>query len=281
MKTDKSKKSWNIAIAMVVIVPVMVIPVPTIILNILMAINLFLDLAIFLAVVFTGCQRRKKGNEDKIIFGKTDIFYHFPTVFILCAIFELVVYAHFTRLILTNGTGVDNKIMLFFSGLIDTSGSAGVIIGFVSIITICVAVIVATKKCSARVTEAANRFLDIMPEMVTAMERTYACDKISEKTFIARKDNIVQQAYFLGTMDGAGKFITGNTKVMFFIMAAGIFGSIIIGTWLHEQAIRGVVEISIIFGISGGIIFLLPQLLLSIAMSIVSSRVYEFSIRQW
>jgi flagellar biosynthesis protein FlhA len=265
MKTDKSNKSRNIIIAMVVIVPMMVIPIPAIILNILMSVNLFLALAIFLAVVFTGCQRRANGNEEKIISGKTDIFCYVPTVFILCAIFGLTVYVNFTRLILTKATGVDNKIILFFSGLIGAGGVAGIITGFASIITICVAVIFVTKKEAMRVAEAAVHVLDIAPEAMTAMEYTYTC-----------KDILYKKLIFFGAMDGAGKFITKSVTVMLFIMAAGIFGGIIIGTEFHGQTIQEAVETSIAFGVSGGIIFLLPQLLLSVAMRIVSSCVYEF-----
>ncbi|MDR1287216.1 MAG: FHIPEP family type III secretion protein, partial [Treponema sp.] len=233
---------------------------------------------IFLAVVFTGCQRRAKSDEEKIISGETDVFCRFPTVFILCAIFGLTVYVNFTRLILTKATGADNKIILFFSGLIGAGGSAGIITGFASIITICVAVIFATKKGAMRVAEVAIFALDIAPEAMTAMEYTYTCGEISEETFMARKDILYKRLIFLGAVDGAGKFIAGNVTVMLFIMAAGIFGGIIIGTEFHGQTIQEAVETSIAFGISGGIIFLLPQLLLSAAMRIVSSCVYE-SIR--
>jgi flagellar biosynthesis protein FlhA len=283
MKTDKSKKNReirNIVIAMAVIVPVMVIPMTTIILIILMTVNLFLVLAIFLAVVFTGCQRRAKNNEEKIISGETGIFYPFPAVFLLCAIFGLAVYVNFTRLILTKGIGANNKIILFFSSLIDAGGTAGIITGTVSIIIICITVAFATRKGVIRIAEVAALALDVMPEMMTAMEHAYTCGEISEEAFIARKDSIGQQANFLGAMDGAGKFITGDVKVMIVILAAGVFGGTIIGTKFHEQTIREVMETSIAFGISGGIIFLLPHLLLSVAMRVVSSRVYEFSVRQ-
>jgi flagellar biosynthesis protein FlhA len=282
MKTDKSRKNWesrNVIIAMVVIVPMMVIPIPAIILNILMSVNLFLALAIFPAVAFTGCQRREKSDEEKIISGETDVFCHFPTVFILCAIFGLTVYVNFIRLILTKEAEADNKIILFFSGPIGAGGSAGIITGFASIIAICVAVIFVTRKGAMRIAEVAVLALDIAPEAMTAMEYTYTCGEISEEAFMARKDILYKKLIFLGAMDGAGKFITKTVTVMLFIMIAGIIGGIIIGTEFHEQTIQEAVETSLAFGVSGGIIFLLPQLLLSVVMSIVSGRVYE-SIRQ-
>jgi flagellar biosynthesis protein FlhA len=279
MKMDKSKKNREsrnlvIAMVMVVIVLIMVIPMPAIILNILMMVNLFLALAIFFTVIFTGRQLRTKNNEDKIISGGTGIFYLFPTIFFLCTIFGLTVYVNFTWLILTKLTVVDNKIILFFSGLISAGGTAGIITGFAGIIAICVAVAFVTKKGAIHVTEGTVRFSrDVIPKTMTAVEHTYTSGEISEEVFIARKNNIVQRANFLDAMDGAAKFIAGSATFMIFIMVAGIFGTVIIGTMLHGKMIQEAVETSIAFGISGGIIFLLPQLLLSVAMNIASSRV--------
>jgi flagellar biosynthesis protein FlhA len=285
MKTDKPmkiRKGRNIVItfAVIVLVLVMFIPIPAIVLNVLMAVNLFLALAIFLTTVFTGCQRRTKDNE-KTIFDAAAIFYIFPVIFLLYSIFGLMVYVTFTRLILTKGAGTDNEIISFFSGLVNTGETAGIITGFVSIIAFCTVVIVPVKKWTKRAAELAGRFvLSVMPGAIADMDHAYTCGKISEKEFIARKDNIVKQADFWGSMDGAGKFIAGNVTVMICIMTAVIFGGIITGTRLHGKTILEAAEAYIAFGISGGIIFLLPHLLLSAALSIVSGRVYEFSVRQ-
>lgn len=264
---------------MAVIVLVVVIPIPAIILNILMAANLFLALAIFLIIALVGYQRWAKGNEEKIISGKTDIFYRFPAVFLLCAIFGPVSYINFTRLILIKGAGTDNKILLFFSNLISSGGIAEIIVGFVSAIAICSIVIFVTKKWSTRVAQISYRFvLDVMPNMVETIERSYARGEIGEEVFVVRKADLPREANFLGAMDGAGKIIAKTVIVMTFVMAIGIFGSVIIGTKLHGQAIQEAVETSIAFGLSGSIVFLLPLLLLSVASTIVIGHLYK-SIR--
>jgi flagellar biosynthesis protein FlhA len=285
MKTDKlikNQEGHNIAIAagVTVLILLMVILMPAVILNILMAVNWLLVLAVFLAALFTGRQCGTKVDEGEIISGKTDVFSRFPAVFLSCAIFGLALYVSFIRLILTQGTEAGNRIVLFVSGLVNRGGTAGIIAGFVSILVVCVAVILAAQKGSARTAEAARFVLDLMPETMTAIERAYACGEISGETFVTRKDNIAHQADFLGAMDGVGKFVAGNAKVMIFIITAGILGSIIIGTGIYGQTIQEAAETSIAFVISGGIIFLLPLLLLLIAISIVSSRGYEFSVRQ-
>jgi flagellar biosynthesis protein FlhA len=267
MKPDK----WELRNIFIAWLAIMFIsPIPAFILNILVSVNIFLALAIFLTVVFARYQRLKKGNEEKIIFGKTDVFYFLPTVFLLCSIFGATVYVNLTWA---------DKIILFFSGLIGAGGTAGIITGVVSIITICGTVAFTTKKMAIRITEVAALALDVIPETMTAIEYAYTYGEISEETFIARKNNIAQQANFLDTMDGAGKFIAQNLECSIIFMALAVLAGIIIRT--IEQTIQEAVETSIAFGISGVIIFLLPHLVLSVSMSILSSRVYEFSIRQW
>jgi type III secretory pathway component EscV len=151
---------------------------------------------------------------------------------------------------LTRGTEAGGNIILFFSGLIKTVGTAGIITALAGIIASCAAVAFAAKKGSARIAKLALQF-------------------------ITRKDDMVKQAYVLGALDGAGKFIAGNASLMICTMTVIIFGGIGIGIRLHGQTLQGAAEIYISFGICGGIFFVLPYLLLSIAVNTVSGRVYR------
>jgi hypothetical protein len=127
---------------------------------------------------------------------------------------------------------------------------------------------------SMRIAETIARFsFDAMPAAMTAIERAYTRGEISEEMYIVRKDHIEKQNDFLGAMKETGKFIAGNAKVTIFVMAAGVLGGILSGTGLYGQTVQETAEVSIAFGISGIVIFLLPLLLLSIVAGIVSSRV--------
>jgi flagellar biosynthesis protein FlhA len=119
-----------------------------------------------------------------------------------------------------------------------------------------------------------------MPEAEADIERTYTGGEISKEAFVVQKGHLQRQINFLGAMGEVRKFITGNIKVTIFIMAIGIFGSIVIGTTLHGQTIQETMETSVMLGISGSIIIFLPLLLLSAAADIVSNRVYVSSLQQ-
>jgi flagellar biosynthesis protein FlhA len=280
-KLIKSRESWGVGIVIVVIMLVLllVIPLPAIILDILMAMNLFLALAVFLAIVFTGCQHRAKGKEEKIIPGKMDIFHFFPTILLVYIFFGLEVYISSIRLILSKGAEVDSKMLLFVSGPVNTDGIAGIIVGFVSLIFLFGLAMVLVVRNSTYLAETAARFaLDTMPEAMIAMECTYTCGEISEEMFIARKDYMIRQNDFLGAIDGVGNFLVGSVKIAIHLIVVSILGGIIIGTMFHGQTVQEAVKTFIAFSISGGIIFLPPPLLLSITINIVSSRVYAISV---
>jgi flagellar biosynthesis protein FlhA len=201
-----------------------------------------------------------------------------PAIFLLCAILGIMIFVKFTLSILTKTTGFSNKIILLFSDLIDSDEIVGIITGFIAIIIICVAVALATRKMAICAAEIAALALNAAPGAMTTMERSYTCGEISEEAFIARKDMLYNNLIFLGDMDGVGKFLAEGIKIMILVIAFGFLGGIIIGTKLHGQTIQEAAKTSIAFGLSGGIVFFLPLLLLSVAATIVSGRVYK-SIR--
>jgi flagellar biosynthesis protein FlhA len=281
MKTNKPvknhRKGRKVAFVAAVMAAAVLIVLftPAGILDILMTVNLFLSLAIFLAVVFTGNQDRKKGYEENILSKETDAFSALPVVLLLCAMFGLAVYAAFTRSILAKGAAADSKIIVFLSGLVSVDGTAGIIVGFTGLVILCAAMIFAIRGSTRIVEVSARFFVDSIPGVIMAIDHIYTSGKISEEVCIARKDHIKKQSDFMEAMHKTGKFIAGNAKVAIFIIAAGIPGKFITGTELYGQTIQEVAEVSIAFGISG-VIFLLSLLLLSITVNIASSRVTVF-----
>jgi flagellar biosynthesis component FlhA len=271
----KNRKKITIILAALVMeaLEIIISFMPTVILDILMAANLIQALCILLIAVFTGGKRRTRGNEGRNLSKETAVFRILPMLFLLCELFGLVIFVAFTRLILAEGTGADSEILLLVSGLIRMGGIVGITVGFIGLEVICAVVIIAITKVSLFITEVSTRFsMDAIPVKIMVMEHAYNCGEISEETFIARKDSIVQQNDFLGSMDGAYKFVAGSAKVMIIIIVLEILGGIIIGTRFHGQTVWEATETFIAFGFSGGIIFLPPLLLLSIAMCTITNR---------
>jgi flagellar biosynthesis component FlhA len=266
MKTDtiiKDRKDWNATFVIVVMVAIsaviLVIPIPTILLDILMAVNWVMALCIFLVAVFTKDQRRTKNNREKTIPEEMTVSYILPAAFLLYAVFGLAVYITFTRLILAQKTGLDSIILLSVSDLVHIDGTAGIIAGVISLVIFCVVIVSATRHSKHSTETAAQAVLNAMPEAAADIERTYTGGEISEETVIAKKDHLQWQVDILGAMEGVGKFIAGNAKIMICIMAVGVFGGIAIMTVLHGKTIQEAVRISIAFGIVGGISFYCPS----------------------
>jgi flagellar biosynthesis component FlhA len=261
METNKPMKNLNsvfITVAMAAALT-LVIFMPAALMDMLMAVNFILSLFLFLSAILRS-QIRTKGNTEKNLPV-------FPIAVLLCAVFGLAAYVALTRLILISETEVDSKIILFISGLVSAGGTIGIIAGFGAPVVFCVVMALVTRG-AARTAETAGRFIpDAMPIM--AIERAYTSGEIIEEAFIARKGDIGKLDDFWDAMRETGKFIAGNAKVMIFIMAVGISGNIIIGTNLRGQTIHDLAQMSIAFGIGGAIFFLLPSLLLSVALGIV------------
>jgi flagellar biosynthesis component FlhA len=239
METNKSMKSPNpffITVAMAAML-VLVIFMPAVLMDMLMAVNFILSLFLFLAASFR-IQTRTKGNKEENRSEGTAVLSIFPIALLLCAVFGLATYVVLTRLILISGTEMGSKIISFISGLVSADGTIGSIVGFGALIIFCAVMALITRRSS-------------------------------------RIGKIEKQNDFLDAMNGTYKFIAGNTRVMIFIMAAGVWGNIIIRTNLHGRTIQDSAGISIAYGIGGAIFFLLPSLFLYAACGIIAHKAAE------
>lgn len=175
-----------VAIGAVVIVLMLIVPLPTILLDFFMALNLVLNLLILLIVLYT-----RKATDFSV----------FPTLLLVSTVFGLGLNVSSTRLILSQGTKFSGKMVRAFSTfVIGSSGTEGIVIGFVIfIILIAVQAFVITKGAT-RVAEVAARFtLDAMPTKNMAVEAEYNAGAITEdeardrkKTFNVRQIFTVQ-----------------------------------------------------------------------------------------
>ena len=169
-----------VAVGAIVVVLMLIIPLPTVLLDLLMALNLVLNLLILLTVLYT-----KRAIDFSV----------FPTLLMVSTVFGLGLNVSSTRLILTLGMKFDGKMIKAFSTfVIGSSGTEGLVIGFVIfIILIAVQAFVITKGAT-RVAEVAARFtLDAMPMKQTAIEAEYNSGAITEEEFNAKKAELLNE----------------------------------------------------------------------------------------
>ncbi|MDR0586506.1 MAG: flagellar biosynthesis protein FlhA, partial [Treponema sp.] len=254
-----SRSDITIAGAVVAVVIMLVVPLPTVLLDALMAMNLILALLILLIVLYT-----KKATD----------FSSFPTVLLVSTVFGLALNVSSTRLILTKGAAFDGRMIGAFSSfVVGSGGSEGLVVGFVIFIVIIAVQAVVITKGSTRISEVAARFtLDALPGKQMAIEAEFNAGAITEEESITRKAELQKEVNFYGAMDGSSKFISGNVKVGILITAVNILGGIIIGTAIHGEAVNNAVGTYITFSIGDGLISQLPALLVSTATGIIVTR---------
>ncbi|MDR3247846.1 MAG: flagellar biosynthesis protein FlhA, partial [Treponema sp.] len=248
-----------IPLAVITIVVMIVLPLPTVLLDAFMAMNLIFALLVLLIVLYTR---------------KAIDFNLFPTVLLVVTVFGLALNVSSTRLILTQGARFDGRMIRAFSSfVVGSGGTDGLVVGFIIFIVIIAVQAVVITKGATRVSEVAARFaLDGMPQKQMAIETEFNSGAITEEESKSKKQELELELSFYGSMDGASKFISGNVKVGIFITAVNILGGIIIGTVIHGEPVGAALSNYIAFSVGDGLLSQLPALLISTAMGIVVTR---------
>ncbi|MDR0760057.1 MAG: flagellar biosynthesis protein FlhA, partial [Treponema sp.] len=248
-----------IAVAVIAVVMMIIVPLPTVLLDALMALNLVLSLFILLIVLYT-----KKPTDFSV----------FPTVLLVITVFGLALNISSTRLILIRGAAFDGRMVRAFSTFVVGSGGAeGLVVGFIIFIVIVAVQAAVITKGATRIAEVAARFaLDAMPGKQMAIEAEYNSGAITEEESIARKNDLQREVDFYGAMDGSSKFVSGNVKVGILITAVNILGGIIIGSVFHGEPISSAIGTYVAFSIGDGLLSQFPALLVSTATGIIVTR---------
>ncbi|MDR3145943.1 MAG: FHIPEP family type III secretion protein, partial [Treponema sp.] len=194
------RKDLFIAVGAVSVVIMLIVPLPTVLLDALMAMNVVFSLLVLLIVLYT-----KKATDFSV----------FPTVLLVLTVFGLALNVSSTRLILTQGAAFDGRMIRAFSSfVVGAGGTQGLVVGFIIFIVIIAVQVLVITKGSVRIAEVAARFaLDMLQGKQMAIETEYSSGAITEEEARIRKLEMTQEANFYGAMDGASKFISGNVKV--------------------------------------------------------------------
>jgi len=246
-------------VAVLVTLIMMIIPLPTFLLDALMAFNLMFSLLILLIVLYTN---------------KPTDFNLFPTILLVSTVFSIALNISSTRLILREGVKFDGKMILAFSNfVVGSTGSESIVIGFIIFVIIIVVQAVVITKGATRVSEVAARFtLDAMQPKLLAIESEFNTGSINEEEMQNRKKQIQMEIDYYGSMDGASKFISGNVKAGIFITAVNILGGIIIGSAMRGEGLAVAANNYVRLSIGDGLLSQFPALLVSTAMGIVVTR---------
>jgi len=247
-----------LAIGLITILSFMLIPIPTFLLDMGLALSILFSIFILMLTLAI-----KKPLE----------FSTFPTVLLISTALRLGLNIAATRLILAHGhDGTDSAgaIIQAFGGLI-ISGSY-VVGGIVFAILVIVNFVVITKG-SGRIAEVAARFsLDAMPGKQMAIDSDLSSGLITEDEAKLRRKELEQESGFFGAMDGAAKFVRGDAIAALLIVFINIIGGIIIGTVQEDMSLSDAAATYTVLTIGEGLVSQIPALIVSISAGLLVSK---------
>lgn len=248
-----------VAIGVIVVVMMLIIPLPTVLLDTLMTINLLLSLLTILIVLYT-----KNALEFSV----------FPTLLLVTTVYGLALNVSSTRLILSQGTEFDGQIVRAFARfVVGTEGTAGLVIGLIIFIILVAVQFIVITKGATRVAEVAARFtLDALPGKQMAIEAEYNNGSLTEEEMTRKKTELEREVDFYGAMDGASKFVSGNVKVGILITIVNVIGGLIVGTTIHGEPIGVALNTYVSLTVGDGLVTQFPALMISTATGLIVTR---------
>ena len=242
-----------LGIAVLLIVGMMIIPMPTPLLDLLLALNIALAVTILLVTLFA-----KKPLDFSI----------FPSILLIVTLYRLALNVSSTRLILLNG---DAGAIIGSFGDFVVGGN--IIVGLIIFIVLLVIQFVVITNGAGRVAEVGARFtLDAIPGKQMAIDADLNAGLITESAARQRREGITQEADFYGAMDGASKFVRGDAIAALIIVAINLFAGVGIGMLQRGLSISEALNVFALLTVGDGLVSQIPALLISIATGIIITR---------
>ncbi len=242
-----------LAIGLVVVIGMMVLPLPSALLDFLLTINISLSVIILLVCLFT-----KEPLE----------YSTFPTILLISTVFRLGLNVSSTRLILLHGEAGD---VIHAFGQFVVGGNY--VVGFVIFAILVIINFMVITGGAGRVAEVSARFtLDSMPGKQLSIDADLNSGLISEDEAKKKRRKIEREADFYGTMDGASKFVKGDATAGIIITVINIIGGLIIGVWQLKMNIMTALSTYTILTVGDGLVSQIPALLISFATGLIVSR---------
>ena len=192
----------------------------------------------------------------------------FPTIILLGTMFRLVLSIASTRLILSKGEA--GEVIDAFGHFV-TGGN--MVVGGVIFLIITVVQFMVITKGAERIAEVSARFaLDAMPGKQMTIDADFNAGLISPEEAVKKREDLQRESSLFGSMDGAMKFVKGDTMAGIIITIINIVGGLIIGCLMNGLAPAEAVSKYTILTIGDGLCAQVPSLLMSIAAGIVMTR---------
>ena len=246
---------------LVTILATLIIPLPTYMLDMLLACSLSLAISVLVITL---------SAKDALELST------FPTLLLFTTLFRLSLNVASTRLILLQGDA--GKVIQTFGNFV-AGGSFAV--GIVIFLILVVIQFIVITKGAERISEVAARFtLDAMPGKQMAIDADLNAGMITEQQANERRLKIVKESEFHGAMDGASKFIRGDAKAGIIITLINVVGGIVMG-YTRGMTIATAIKTYCILSIGDGLVNQIPAIIISISSGFLVTKISsKYSVGQ-
>ncbi len=242
-------------LGVIAVVTMLVIPLPTFLLDFLMALSIMVGILTLLVVMFVA---------------RSFDFSVFPSLLLVTTVFRLALNVSSTRLILLNGSGFDGKIIRTFGEFVV---GGNYVVGFIIFIILVAVQFIVITKGATRTAEVAARFtLDAMPAKLMSIDSDLSNGILSEEEALKQRKEVRRESDFYGAMDGASKFVQGDVKVGIVITIINIIGGFIVGMAMRGETFQGALQTYTLLSIGDGLVAQIPSLLITTATGIIVTR---------
>ena len=252
-------KSMGIPALVLLIIAMLILPLPTILLDILFTLNIMIALIVIMISIHT---------ERPLDFSS------FPAVLLFATMLRLSLNVASTRIVLVNGhegTDAAGEVIEAFGNFVI---SGNYLVGFIIFGILMIINFIVVTKGAGRVSEVIARFtLDAMPGKQMAIDADLNSGVIDQEEAKTRRAEISQESDFFGSMDGASKFVRGDAVAGLLILIINIIGGLTIGVSQYDMSFSDAGEIYVLLTVGDGLVAQIPSLILSLATAIIVTRV--------
>ncbi len=249
---------WIAPISAVATVLVMLVPMPSFLLDLLLTVSITASILVLLTAI-------------QIL--RPTQFSVFPSLILLLTLLRLALDLASTRRILLHGnegTGAAGAVIEAFGQFVV---GGNYIVGFVLFLALVAIQFLVISHGAVRTAEVTARFtLDAMPGKQMAIDADLNAGLINEAQAKARRERVAQEAEFCGAMDGAARFSQRDSMATILIMAINIIAGFLIGVFQQGMAFQDALKTYTILTVGDGLVSILPSLLVSVAGGIVVTR---------
>jgi flagellar biosynthesis protein FlhA len=250
---NRSLSKFAVPIGVIGIIVMMVVPLPTFLLDMLIAFNITAALLILLVSMFVQ---------------KPLDFSVFPALLLVATLFRLALNISATRLVLRDGDA--GKVIHAFGSFVV---GGNLVIGLVIFLILIIVQIVVVTKGAERVAEVGARFtLDAMPGKQMAIDADLNAGLIDEAAAKKRRADVAAEADFYGAMDGGSKFVKGDAIAAIIITLINLVGGFAVGMLQRGLSPADAMTQYSLLSVGDGLVSQIPALLLSVSTGLITTR---------